>query len=181
MKVKFLPLIGATCLILMFIGKAIPTKAHEEPQQVHTFRESADKVIEYEIIYLDHDVSENEPKISEEDRELLARLVMAEGGILPMDGKQAVAQTVLNRVASDLFPDTISDVIYEVRYGVPQFSAVPKLYAEEPTWECYYAVDGAVEYPEAFPTDMYYFRTGEYHDFAEDYCQIGNTFFSTEE
>jgi len=184
MKVKFLPLIGAVCLTLMFIGKAIPTKAHEECKEpvsaVNTFREGTNEPIYYEIIYLDHDVSENEPKISEEDRDLMARVVMSEASILPIEGKQAVAQTILNRLADGRWGDTIEEVVnYPLAYSTADNG--------EPTAECYYAVDGAIEYPEAFPTNMFYFRSGHYHSFAndslhrlQDYTQIGNTYFSTE-
>lgn len=135
-----------------------------------------------EIVFIDpvEETALSDCPYTEEEIDLLARLVMAEGGILPMDGKQAIAQTVLNRVASDSFPDTISDVIYEVKHGVIQFSASPKLYAEEPTLECYYAVEGAIEYPDAYPTDMFWFRIDYPHKFAHFYTQIGNTFFNTE-
>ncbi|MFB5663962.1 cell wall hydrolase [Alteribacillus sp. HJP-4] len=52
--------------------------------------------------------------ISAEEEELLGRLVEAEAQGEPFEGKVAVATVVLNRVDSDEFPDTISDVIYEV-------------------------------------------------------------------
>lgn len=45
--------------------------------------------------------------------DLLARLVRAEAGNQPFEGKVAVAQVVLNRVASSQFPNSISAVIYQ--------------------------------------------------------------------
>lgn len=45
--------------------------------------------------------------------DLLARLVRAEAGNQSFEGKVAVAQVVLNRVASPLFPNSISGVIYQ--------------------------------------------------------------------
>lgn len=48
-----------------------------------------------------------------EDLELLAALVHAEAGNQDMVGKRLVADVVLNRVASDKFPNTISGVIYD--------------------------------------------------------------------
>lgn len=155
-------------MALMFIGRALPTTAKEEPIDTKcTFREG-NKVIEYEIVYLNE-----EPAISEKDRELMARVVMSEASILPIEGKQAVAQTILNRLADGRWGDTIEEVVnYPNAYSTADNG--------EPTAECYYAVDGAIEYPETFPTDMYYFRVGHYHSFAEDYTQIGNTYFSTE-
>jgi N-acetylmuramoyl-L-alanine amidase len=53
-------------------------------------------------------------KISHTDNEinLLARLVRAEAQTEPLKGKIAVACVVLNRVESKKFPDTIKEVIY---------------------------------------------------------------------
>jgi len=109
---------------------------------------------------------------TDEDKALMARVVMSEASLLNFDGKCAVANTIINRVLSDKFPDTIEEVIYQ-RY---QFSLADN---GEPDAACYDAVEAALTY-EQFPTDMFYFRTGHYHTFAEDYCQIGNTYFSRE-
>ena len=45
--------------------------------------------------------------------DLLARLVRAEAGNQPFEGKVAVAQVVLARVSSNQFPNSISGVIYQ--------------------------------------------------------------------
>ena len=50
---------------------------------------------------------------SEEDENLLARIAMAEAEGEDVDGKALVILTVLNRVNSNEFPDTIHDVIYQ--------------------------------------------------------------------
>lgn len=47
------------------------------------------------------------------DADLLARLVHAEAQGEPYEGKVAVADVVLNRVKSGLFPNTIREVIYQ--------------------------------------------------------------------
>ncbi|MBO8156346.1 MAG: cell wall hydrolase [Bacillaceae bacterium] len=52
-------------------------------------------------------------KISAYEKDLLARLVEAEAKGEPYAGKVAVATVVLNRVDSNLFPDTIREVIYQ--------------------------------------------------------------------
>lgn len=44
---------------------------------------------------------------------LLARVIAAEAGGEPYEGKVAVGAVILNRVRSPLFPSTISGVIYE--------------------------------------------------------------------
>jgi hypothetical protein len=109
---------------------------------------------------------------TDEEKELMARVVMSEGSLLPLEGKQAIAQTIINRMRSSLFPNNIEAVINQPY----QYSTADN---GDPDAECYEAVDAALKY-EGFPIDMYYFRTGHYHTFAEDYCQIGNTYFSTE-
>ncbi|PLS01889.1 cell wall hydrolase [Neobacillus cucumis] len=50
---------------------------------------------------------------SENELDLLARLVRAEAESEPYHGKVAVACVVLNRVASPSFPDSIKEVIYQ--------------------------------------------------------------------
>jgi N-acetylmuramoyl-L-alanine amidase len=51
-------------------------------------------------------------KVSQRDMELLARLVYAEGRGEPYEGQVAIAAVVLNRVASDEFPNTVREVIH---------------------------------------------------------------------
>lgn len=82
-----------------------------------------------------------------EERELLARLIHAEARGEPLEGQIAVGAVVINRVKSDKFPDTITEVIYQkgqfspIALGtmpkVPQESAVEAaeraLAGEDPT------------------------------------------------
>ncbi|WP_254434156.1 cell wall hydrolase [Halobacillus sp. Marseille-Q1614] len=58
--------------------------------------------------------------LSESEKDLLARLVEAEAKGESYAGKVAVATVVLNRVESDIYPDTVKGVIYD---GI-QFSPV---------------------------------------------------------
>ncbi|EOO04685.1 hypothetical protein IAW_06089 [Bacillus cereus str. Schrouff] len=51
--------------------------------------------------------------ISEEEKDLMARMVTAEAGGEPYKGKVAVAKVILNRVNAKGFPNTITNVIYE--------------------------------------------------------------------
>lgn len=51
--------------------------------------------------------------LNSEDAELLARLVYAEAGDDSDETQIAVASVILNRVASDSYPDTIAEVIYQ--------------------------------------------------------------------
>ena len=53
----------------------------------------------------------------------MSRVISAESRGEPLLGKLAVGTVVLNRVASEEFPDTIYDVIFDRKWGV-QFAPV---------------------------------------------------------
>lgn len=65
----------------------------------------------------------NEPAYTQEDLYWLSRIISAESQGEPLEGKLAVGTVVLNRVASEEFPDTIYDVIFDRKWGV-QFTPV---------------------------------------------------------
>lgn len=56
---------------------------------------------------------EEEPVMPEEDIELIALVTMAEAEGECEEGKRLVIDTILNRVDSEHFPDTVHDVIYQ--------------------------------------------------------------------
>ncbi|HWJ78192.1 MAG TPA: cell wall hydrolase [Niallia sp.] len=58
------------------------------------------------------------------EKDLLARLVRAEAIGEPYAGKVAVAVVVLNRMKSNLFPNTLNGVIYEKSNGYYAFTPV---------------------------------------------------------
>lgn len=109
--------------------------------------------------------------VTDDDIDLMVRVVMSEGSLLSDEGKQAIAETIINRVLSTDFPNNVFDVIFEPNAFSTSNNGAP-------TMECYYAVINALEF-HAFPETMLYFRAGKYHDFAYPYMQIGNTYFST--
>lgn len=105
---------------------------------------------------------EPEPRYEEitaEERELLACVVYAESNTEPIEGQIAVAQVVLNRVRSESFPDTVSEVIYQER----QFSTASILGSVVPNETNYEAVDAAFE-TEVVPYEVFYFSRGAEND-----------------
>ena len=60
------------------------------------------------------------PRGSEEEDRIywLSRIIEAEAGAEPFEGKLAVGSVILNRVLSDEFPDTVWGVIFDDRHGV---------------------------------------------------------------
>lgn len=61
-----------------------------------------------------------QPIAPSEDEKLLARIINAEAGNQPYDGKLAVGNVIMNRVKSPQFPNSIKEVIYQSK----QFSSV---------------------------------------------------------
>jgi len=53
-----------------------------------------------------------------EDVLYLGKIVQIESGYQPFDVQLAVAGTVMNRVKSSQFPNTVKEVIFDTRYGV---------------------------------------------------------------
>ncbi|MCR3922809.1 MAG: cell wall hydrolase [Firmicutes bacterium] len=69
-------------------------------------------------------VATAEHKFTAAEIELFGRIVHAEAAGESFDGQVAVAATILNRVESDLYPNTISGVVYQVESGKYQYSPV---------------------------------------------------------
>lgn len=68
------------------------------------------------------DLASNPKIMSDEDYDSLLRIVEAEAGTEDLKGRILIANVIMNRVNHPEFPKTISNVIWEVRNGVPQFS-----------------------------------------------------------
>ena len=75
---------------------------------------------------VDYTMLERKPehKLSEEDYEILLRIVEAEAGCEDIKGKMLVAGVIMNRVESSLFPDTVKEVVFQRENGVAQFSPI---------------------------------------------------------
>lgn len=80
---------------------------------------SGQRIVDYQMITKEMDIS-----LSQQDMEALLRIVEAEAGCEDEDGRLLVANVVLNRVADDAFPDTVSEVVFQRENGVTQFSPV---------------------------------------------------------
>lgn len=95
---------------LIYVGEHINTNINERVETKQTKK----------IVQNSQAKSTNSKTISSYEKDLLARLVRAEAQSEPYIGKVAVAEVVLNRVASNKFPDSIKGVIYQKN----QFSPV---------------------------------------------------------
>lgn len=98
--------------------------------------------------------------LSDQDMELIARLICAEGESEPFDGQQAIAEVILNRLVSEQFPSTVKNVIY----AEGQFLGSRQMYKAEPTYTQYKAVERALYGPYILPEDVVFFATFAVND-----------------
>lgn len=69
---------------------------------------------------------------TQSELDLLARLVTAEAGSEPYSAQVGVAAVVVNRVKSDIFPNSIASVIYQKSDGFYQFTPVENGWINKP-------------------------------------------------
>lgn len=89
--------------------------------------------------------------------DLLSRVISAEAGNQPLNGKIAVGNVILNRVADSRFPNTIYDVIYQRN----QFSVVNEgRFYNAPNAESVIAAKLTLEGVSILPTALYFNQAG---------------------
>lgn len=91
------------------------TSSYEEMKEVA----SGQRIIHYGVVNRQWEVN-----LTDEDYEVLLRIVEAEAGGEDIEGKMLVAGVVLNRVEHEDFPDTVTEVVFQRNNGVTQFSPV---------------------------------------------------------
>ena len=165
-----------TCLLVLFLNK---TPGVTKPSMT-TFEEemcSQYNIDQYELrhsILTSYGLREH---LSEDDIELMKRVVMSEAGSESVECQEMVATVILNRWQN---PDDFPETIYEVIYEPGQFSTKDN---GEPTLSVEIAVYNAIVYYNTemmcCPTQVLYFRNNHYHNFGFPYCSIDNTYFST--
>lgn len=115
--------------------------------------------------------NQNEFNLTEEEMELLARLVHAEAGNQDHIGKRLVVDVVLNRMLDDSFPSTVGGVIYQAG----QFTKPSTFYTQSD-------MDAVIlECERRIDTQVLWFRTGSYHNIGVALFQHGAHYFSGKE
>ncbi len=110
--------------------------------------------------------------------ELLATLVEAEAGNQDLDGKRLVADVVLNRMESEDYPNTITEVIYQDN----QFSTVLDGALEKASFnisdESFEAVRiEALESEERLDEEILFFTAGGYNSYCKPAYKYGDHYF----
>lgn len=93
---------------------------------------------------LEHITLIYDKEFTEDDKYLLAKIAMAEAESQNIQTKTLVIMSVLNRVESDDFPDSILEVIFQNNGKTYQYSPVMqggRWWTTEPDEDCYEAVE----------------------------------------
>ena len=110
--------------------------------------------------------------VSSSDLDLLAAIIQCEAGGESYTGKVAVGACVLNRMQSDSFPDTISDVVYQSGQFTPAMTgSLDQTLAEGARADCYEAAQAALSGENPIG-DLLFFHAG-----GGDGLTIGNQTF----
>ena len=155
----------AVCNPSYALSTPVPTQEQvvEEPKVVEVKEEP-----EPEPVYTG-------PVYTDEEIELLALVTMGEAEGESELGKRLVIDTLLNRVESDGFPDTVEGVVYQPG----QFECMwnGRIERCSITDEVLQLVREEIE--NRVFGEILYFRAGYYHDFGTPVVNVGNHYFST--
>ena len=101
-----------------------------------------------------------EPDWTEEDLYWLSRIISAESRGEGLRGQIAVGNVICNRVASDQFPNTIKDVVFDTKNGV-QFEPVSnRTIYDEPAAQSVLAARLVLAGADAAGESLYFFNPG---------------------
>ena len=110
--------------------------------------------------------------ITDDEIEMLARLLYLEARNQPIEGQRAVIEVVFNRLLSDEFQDTLYDVVYAKN----QFSPARLISSTTPTEEQYEVIQIVLTDTETIlDRGVVFFSRGQYNDYLFD--KIGDHYF----
>lgn len=162
------------------VGQEVPVEESNPNEDA-----GANVLTEYERAQLNNDSEspavyivlgrENLTQLDVDSFNLLCKAVEAEVGIESFASKEAVAESILNRVCSTDFANSIYNVLYEKnQFSTASNGAISKATISNETRNaCKQALLG-----QNHPSSMVYFRASYYHAYGRDYTRIDNTYFS---
>ena len=110
-------------------------------------------------------------ELSQEDKDLMAKLICMEAESEPFEGQQAIAEVILNRLAAGNFQSSVKNIIY----AQGQFASADRLYLADPTHTQYEAIDRAFNGPYVLPKEVTFFATYKVNERL--WGKIGNHYF----
>ena len=148
----------------------LATEAERESHKADVVKSMEVETVRASPVTMQVFTSEKVQTITAGEYEEFCRVVMNEAGGESYSCQVAVAETVINRINSDDYPDTLMEVLNQpYQYSHYENGDVTDSVRE--------AVAQVLEY-QVFNNEMLYFRMNYYHSFAEDYMMIDNMYFS---
>lgn len=148
----------------------IVVEKQEIPVEVPKVQERTIDIPELEVIE-----EPVEPLMSNEDIELIALVTMAEAEGEPEEGKRLVIDTILNRVDSEHFPDTVKEVVYQKNQFTSMWNGrVDRCYVNEDICQLV-----REELQERTNHETVFFMVGKFGKYGEPLFQVGNHYFSS--
>lgn len=165
------------CIFVFGSNPGLYSEAHAdfvEPPITITEEDVCDASPEYqEEIVID---IQPETTATDEEIELIARLTMAEAEGEPEEGQRLVIDSILNRMDSPSFPNTINNVIYQKnQYSAMWNGRIDRCVATDSLIEL---VED--ELNERTDHSVVYFRTGHYSSYGSPVKKVGHHYFSAE-
>ena len=114
----------------------------------------ANEDIPEEVIEEEEDTIGPYDVFTEYEIDLLAKLVMCEAEGESQKCKEYVAQTVLNRIESNKFPNTMEGVIFQINQFTPTFDG--RWNSVKPNQDCYDAIYVLFTYTEPITEALYF-------------------------
>ena len=168
--------------IIQIVTPVIPKEVlNSKPEkiQVEKMVETTSKPEPMEIPVVEEVEPEPEPKpeisMSKEDMELIAHMTMAEAEGESEYGQRLVIDTILNRVDSSTFPDSVYGVLYQPY----QFSSIKdgrfaRCHVKKELYELVVEeVQNRTNY------DVIFFRTGHYSEYGTPLFKEGAHYFNS--
>ena len=181
---KSLLITAGTLLFCMMAGAAGYKQIYlTQKEPAEEIREEPDKPFGKIIVYnisansaLFYDAPDYPDFVPEDDDiQLLAACVEAEAGNQSLYGKRLVADVILNRVDSDIFPDTIHGVITQPhQFSTYWNGAMERAEISEETYKAVYMELEQRSYP-----GILFFDCGDFLPYGTPWKQIGDHYFST--
>lgn len=110
-------------------------------------------------------------ELTSEDMDLFARLLWQEARGESLEGQQACAEVILNRLVADNYPDTLRGIVF----AEGQFPDTDKLKDATPTHTQYEAIERALNGPYLVPIDVVFYARFKMNDYY--WGQIGDHYF----
>lgn len=185
-KLQLFTLYFAT-IVLLILTLAIYYPTYQEPVHMGTCDKDEvvsdknpwpsvplDFVVDHPTLNQSVEEVVEESPLTQEEIELIALVTMAECGGEPEEGQRLVIDTILNRVDSPYFPDTVYDVLYQKnQYACVWNGALDRCYVRDDLVQLI-----KEESVNRTNSEVVFFRTKYYHSFGVPMFQVGNHYFS---